>query len=146
MRFMTGFRAALVALSVAAVGFAATAEAASGRVNLSFFKGGWVIGGTAGSGVMSFQGRRYPLTIGGISYGLTFGGSQTNLSGRVTNIRRPSDIAGVYGAASAGVAVGPAGRQFIQLRNEKGAILILEGRQVGLIASLDLSGMAISIR
>jgi hypothetical protein len=31
------------------------------------------------------------------------------------------------------------------LTNEKGAILHLRGRQVGLIADLDLSGMAISL-
>jgi hypothetical protein len=32
------------------------------------------------------------------------------------------------------------------LINEKGAILHLNGRQIGLIADLDLSGMAISLR
>jgi hypothetical protein len=32
------------------------------------------------------------------------------------------------------------------LENEKGAVLSLNGRQVGLIANLDLSGMAISLR
>jgi hypothetical protein len=32
------------------------------------------------------------------------------------------------------------------LENEEGAVLSLNGRQVGLIANLDLSGMAISLR
>ena len=66
-------------------------------------------------------------------------------SARVTNIRRPSDVAGVYGAAGAGLAVG-GGAQAIVLRNEKGAVLTLAGRQVGLIASADLSGLAIALR
>jgi MFS family permease len=86
-----------------------------------------------------------PWAIGGISYGLTFGASQTDLVGRVTNIRQPSDVAGVYGAAGAGAAIG-AGAQAIVLRNEKGATLTLSGRQVGLIASADLSGLAISLK
>lgn len=73
-----------------------------------------------------------------------FGGSKTHLKGRVRNIRRPSDVAGVYAAAGAGLAVG-GGARAIVLTNQKGAILELSGRQVGLIANLDLSGLAISL-
>ena len=83
--------------------------------------------------------------IGGISYGIVFGASQTDLRGRVRNIRRPSDVAGVYGAAGAGLAVGR-GASAIVLTNQNGAILELSGRQVGLIANADLSGLAISMR
>jgi len=54
-------------------------------------------------------------------------------------------VAGVYGAAGAGAAVG-VGAGTIVLKNEKGAVLALNGREVGLIANLDLSGMAISLR
>ena len=151
MRRLSGFRSgliALIALAGAGVSSAAVSTAAhadSGSIRISFVKAGWVIGGAAGSGVLSFRGRSYPLSVGGLSYGFTFGGSQTNLVGRVTNIRSPSDVAGVYGAAGAGVAVG-GGAQAIVLRNEKGATLTLSGRQVGLIASADLSGLAISMR
>jgi len=65
---------------------------------------GWIIGGSGGSGVLDFRGRRYPLSTGGLDYGLVFGGSKTILRGRVSNIFRPSDVAGVYGAAGAGLA------------------------------------------
>jgi hypothetical protein len=34
----------------------------------------------------------------------------------------------------------------IRLRNAKGAVLALSGRQIGLIADIDLSGLAISLR
>jgi len=47
-----------------------------------------------------------------------FGGSKTVLHGRVSNIYRPSDVAGVYGAAGAGLAVAPA-RAAIVLTNQK---------------------------
>ena len=67
------------------------------------------------------------------------------LSGRVSNIRRPSDVAGVYGAAGAGAAVG-IGARAIVLTNEKGAELRLSGGQVGLMLNADLSGLAISLR
>jgi hypothetical protein len=106
---------------------------------------GWFIGASGGSGMLVFHGRRYPLSIGGLSAGLVFGASATRLHGHVSNIRRPSDVAGVYGAAGAGAALA-VGARAIVLRNEKGAVLTWSGRQVGLMANADLSGLAISMR
>jgi hypothetical protein len=146
MRFSSGLRTALIAL-IALVGasLSSAAIADSGTVRLSVVKGGWFLGASGGSGTLTFRGRNYPLSVGGLSAGLVFGASQTNLVGRVSNIRRPSDVAGVYGAAGAGAAAG-VGARAITLRNEKGALLRLTGRQIGLMANVDLSGMAISMR
>ena len=85
------------------------------------------------------------LSTGGLDYGLVFGGSKTVLRGRVSNIYRPSDVAGVYGAAGAGLAVGRGARAIV-LTNQKGAVLELSGHQVGLMANADLSGLAITMR
>jgi hypothetical protein len=114
-------------------------------VSLIVYKGGWIIGGSGGSGTLTFRGRTYPLSVGGIDYGLVFGGSRTVLQGRASNIERPSDVAGVYGAAGAGIAV-VRGVRAIVLTNQNGAILELSGRQVGLIANADLSGLGITLR
>jgi hypothetical protein len=73
-----------------------------------------------------------------------FGASETHFVGTVSNIFGPADVTGVYGAAGAGAAL-VAGGGVIVLKNEKGAVLSLSGRQVGLIANLDLSGMAITL-
>jgi hypothetical protein len=132
-------------MAIAGASFAPAAHAGSGSIQLSVLKGGWFIGGSGGHGVLYFRGRRYPLSIGGVSAGLVFGGSQTFLSGRVRNIRYASDVAGVYGAAGAGAAVG-VGVRAIVLRNGKGALLELTGRQVGLLLNADLSGLAITLR
>lgn len=134
---------ALVAMVGASISSAASAD--SGIVRISVVKGGWFIGANGGWGTLIFHGRRYPLSVGGVDAGLVFGLSQTTLVGRVINIRRPSDVAGVYAAAGAGAAVG-IGARLIQLANDKGAVLQLEGRQIGLIANLDLSGLAIALR
>ena len=142
----SGIRTVIIALAaVLAASFSSAAHADSGTVRISFIKAGWVIGGSVGSGTLTFQGRTYPLSIGGLSYGFTFGGSQTNLHGRVSNIYRPSDIEGVYGAAGAGATV-IRGPQAIILTNQKGAVLELSGRQTGLMVNLDLSGMALSLK
>ena len=143
MKISHPLRAALVAL-IALAGLSA-ARADEGTVSLVIYKAGWVIGGSGGHGVLNFRGHRYALTTGGLDYGLVFGGSKTILRGRVSNIWRPSDVAGVYGAAGAGLALG-AGARAIVLTNQKGAVLELSGFQTGLMANADLSGLAITMR
>jgi hypothetical protein len=144
MKISSAVRTTLIAL-IALVGLSSTTVADSGTVRLTIYKAGWIIGGSGGSGTLYFRGRAYSLSTGGLDYGLVFGGSKTVLYGRVRNIERPSDIAGVYGAAGAGLAVGRGARAIV-LVNQKGAVLELSGRQVGLLANIDLSGLAITIR
>jgi len=146
MRISNLFRAAVIALiAVAGVGLASIANADSGRISFRVLKAGFVVGASGGSGTLYFQGRSYPISIGGLSYGFTFGASETNFRGTVTNIRSPYDVAGVYAAAGAGVAAG-AGAGAIVLTNNKGAILTLAGHQVGLIVAADLNGLVITVR
>jgi hypothetical protein len=143
MRLSSAARAVLFVLALLAGPSAARAD--EGAVTLIILKAGWFFGGSAGTGVMTFHGQTYGLSAGGIDYGLVFGGSQTTLNGRVRNIRRAEDVAGVYAAAGAGVAFG-AGVRGIVLTNQNGAILELSGKQLGLIANLDLSGLAITLK
>jgi hypothetical protein len=74
-----------------------------------------------------------------------FGGSKVVLHGNVSHICEPSDVAGVYGAARAGLTVG-GGVRVIMLTNQTGAVPQLFGRQEGLMANADLSDLAISMR
>ena len=146
MKMLSAIRVALLALvAFAGTALSSAARADEGFVSLTIYKAGWVIGGSGGGGVLTFHGRSYPLSAGGLDYGLVFGGSKTVLRGRVSNIYRPSDVAGVYGAAGAGLAVG-GGARAIVLTNQKGAVLELSGHQVGLMANVDLSGLAITLK
>ena len=142
---MKSLRVILVALAALLATGLNAARADEGYIRLSFLKAGWVIGGTAGSGTLTFRGRSYPVSVGGLSYGFTFGGSQTFLQGRVSNIYRVRDIEGVYGAGSAGAAV-IRGPQAAVLTNQNGVVLTLAGGQTGLIVNLDLSGLALTLR
>jgi len=148
MRIPNPLRNAFLAL-IAMVGVLGiglhSAHADSGSITLVVYKGGWIIGGSGGHGTLTFHGRHYRLGVGGLDYGLIFGGSKTVLHGRVRHISRASDVQGVYAAAGAGLAVGR-GVRAIVLTNTKGAVLELEGRQVGLMANADLSGLAITLR
>jgi hypothetical protein len=147
MRRSPRFRAWLIALIAGlTVSLSSAALADSGTISLTVIKGGWIIGASGGSGTLVFKGRRYALGVGGLSVGFTFGGAKATLSGRVSNIRRPSDVEGVYGAAGAGGALGRGGAGVIVLTNDKGAMLELQGRQVGLMVSADFSGLVISLK
>jgi hypothetical protein len=146
MKLSSAFRAALIAVAaVVGIGLSSAAQADSGTVSLTIYKAGWFIGGSGGSGTLNFRGRSYRLSTGGLDYGLVFGGSKTVLRGRVSNINRPSDVAGVYGAAGAGIAIGRGARAIV-LSNQKGAVLELSGQQTGLMANADLSGLAITMK
>ena len=117
MKLSSAIRVALLALTAfAGTMLSSASHADEGFVQLTIYKAGWIIGG-----------------------------SKTILRGRVSNIFRPSDVAGVYGAAGAGLAVGRGARAIV-LTNQKGAVLELTGHQVGLMANADLSGLAITMR
>jgi hypothetical protein len=146
MRLSLRLRSAVFAFTaLLAVVLSSAVFADGGSISFKVFKAGWVIGASGGSGTLVFHGQAYPISIGGLSAGFVFGGSETFFHGSVSNITSPRDVSGVYGAVGGGAALG-VGAQAIVLRNEKGATLTLTGRQVGLQINADLSGLSISVR
>ncbi len=133
--------AALAAGSVAAV---SPAEAATGSVSIRIVSAGFIFGASIGSGILRFQGTDFRLRIGGISAGATIGASGTDLVGTASHLHQPADIEGIYSAVGAGLSVA-GGRSAAQLTNARGVVLRLHGRQMGLMFSIDLSGMSISL-
>ena len=129
----------------ALLGFAPAAFAANGTIELEIYKAGFIVGGSGGSGTLKLDGKRYPLTIGGVSLGATIGFSKAQLVGSVRNIKKPSDIEGVFTAGTAGVAVA-GGPKVAELKNSNGVELSVKGQQVGLEFSVDLSGMEIKLK
>jgi hypothetical protein len=139
-------RATLAAtVMLAGIGLSSTAQAETCSISFTVIKAGWVIGGSGGSGALRCGGRTYPLSIGGLSYGVMFGASETRFTGTATFRGSPYNVAGVYGAGGVGGAAGR-GAQVMVLTNNKGTTLSLTGRQVGLQINADLSGLAISMR
>ena len=146
MRFAHLVRVSLIALlALAGVALSSAARADSGSISFRVIKAGFVVGGSGGSGTLTFHGKSYRLGIGGISYGFTFGASETRFHGTVSNIRGPGDVSGVYAAGNVGAAVGR-GAQAIVLTNQHGAVLTLTGSSVGAIISADLNGLAVTVK
>jgi hypothetical protein len=141
-------RSALLTASLALAGVAMTSAAAfadTARVNLTIYKAGFIVGASGGRGTVTFHGRTFPIRVGGVSLGATIGASKAQLVGAAHNIHTIRDIAGIYTAAGAGLAVAGGGR-VAQLQNSNGVSLQLKGRQVGFIFSIDLSGLELSLR
>ncbi len=120
------------------------AEAATGSISIRIVSAGFIFGASVGSGILRFQGTDFRLNVGGISAGATIGASGTDLVGTAYHLRQPADIEGIYSAVGAGLSVA-GGRSVAQLTNSRGVVLRLHGRQMGLMFSIDLSGMSISL-
>jgi hypothetical protein len=137
-------------LSVAFVPAALTAiqtspaAAASGRIELRLTRAGFILGFSSGSGSLFYGGKRYRLNLGGVSLGATIGVASVDFVGRVRHLRRSSDIEGTYRAVGAGLAAAGGGA-VARLRNSRGVELEVSGKQIGFMASVDLSGLRIRL-
>ena len=138
------FGAVIMAAAIMLAGTASQSYAETGSVRLKITKVGFIVGVGGGSGTLTFQGRRYRLSIGGVSAG-TIGVAGMDLVGTASNLRTAADIAGTYSALSAGVALA-GGARVATLQNSNGVVLQLHGQQVGLSASLSVSGLTISLQ
>jgi hypothetical protein len=146
MQILPRFRSIAIALmALASLGFVSAAHADSGTIRFAVYKAGFFVGGSGGEGTLTFRGRKYRVSIGGVSAGLVFGASKTYYRGTVRHIRRASDVTGIYGAAGGGGAIGR-GAQAIVMQNDKGAVLELTGDQRGLHINADLSGLSITVK
>lgn len=138
--------AAALLLGPLAIGAAEASAAAgsSGRIAFRITRAGFIVGVGGGTGTLTFNGRKYPLSIGGISLGATIGIASADFVGRVRRLRRASDIAGTYSAVGAGLAAAGGG-SVARLVNSRGVELEVSGKQVGFMASIDLSGLRIRL-
>src|SRR4051794_4408630 len=128
-----------------AIAFGGSAEAKTGSVRMQIYKAGFIVGVSGGKGTITLDKRTYPITLGGVSLGATVGASKTDLVGRAYNLTSVADIEGTYSAAEAGLAVAGGGK-VAKLKNSRGVVLEVKGKQMGLMVSVDLSGMEIALK
>lgn len=68
----------------------------SGTVTIHQVQVAFIGSGSGGSGILRFQGRNYPFTLGGLGIG-GIGISRLDATGTVYNLTRLEDFNGVYG-------------------------------------------------
>src|SRR5512135_3004731 len=74
-----------------------------------------------GNGTFTFQGKKYPVKVQGLSLA-SVGIAKVTAVGDVYNLTKPEDVAGTYVAFTGGIAIagGPKG---IMARNQNGVVL-----------------------
>jgi hypothetical protein len=138
------YHACLVAATTlyASIGFATPSHAISGTVRVAVAKAGLVVGAGAGRGTLTFRHRNYSFTVQGLSLGLTAGASISKLTGRADYINELSDFSGLYTVVGGGGAlVGGIGG--VQLKNDKGVLISLQGPKAGLEFAANISSVVI---
>jgi hypothetical protein len=119
----------------------------AGLVKLHFKSVGVGVGGSSGEGVLSFQGKEYPIAISGVNIG-DLGVSQFQGAGKVYDLKSIADFSGNYVATQAGFAV-RGGQSSLSMRNAKGVTVVIlqdQGKESGTRLSLGPSGVTLKIK
>jgi len=135
--------AVIITAAAILVATATQSYARTGTVHLKIIKAGFFVAAGGGNGVLRYQGKTYPLRIGGVGVG-SLGIAAVHLVGTASDLRSPTDIRGTYIAAGAGATL-LSGAQFVTLRNDHGVVMRLRGLQSGFQVSLGLAGMTIKM-
>ena len=120
------------------------APAPSGRVNLEFGQGGFILSTSGGKGVLTYRGRRHPFAIGSVGFG-GIGVSKVTAVGEVYNLQRLEDFAGAYGQARASYAMG-SGKGVQWLENGNGVVIKLRTVTKGVSLDLGADGLVIKLK
>ncbi len=138
-------RLVTVTLFVVVLSATSSFAQAPGYVRLKLVKAALMVGAGGGSGVLTYRGRDYPFRVSGLSLGVAAGASVSRLEGWASGIKQVSDFAGTYSSVGGGGAfVGGAGG--VQLGNEKGVKLALQGPRAGMEFAGNLSQIVISLK
>ena len=105
-------------------------------------RAGFIVGFGSGSGTLRFNGKLYRLSVAVPP--ATIGIASADFVGKARHLHRSSDIAGTYTAVGAGLAAAGGGA-VARLRNSRGVVLEVQARQIGFMASVDLSGLRLRL-
>jgi hypothetical protein len=142
---MTGCFLMTAALLVSGLALAEEAKQPVGKVSIEEKQFGLILGGSKGSGLLTFEGKEYPFKLTGLSAGINVGASKMSATGEVYDLTNVADFPGTYTKLAAGVAVG-GGVGGLHLKNENGVIMTLHSRTKGLDLNLGtVSGITVTM-
>jgi hypothetical protein len=115
----------------------------SGYVRMNQVQAAYIGSGNTGSGVLRYQGRSYPFSVGGLGVG-GIGISKIEAKGEVYGLQNLRDFAGAYVQGRYGFALGNTSGGDLWLQNGSGVIMRLVAKRQGLM--LSLGGDAVVIK
>ncbi|MDG4549186.1 MAG: DUF1134 domain-containing protein [Candidatus Contendobacter sp.] len=145
VRKITGGILLATSLLLSGLAVAADIDKPVGKVTIAERQFGLVLGGSTGSGTLTFKGKKYSFKLKGLSAGLNVGISRMSAVGEVFALKKVSDFPGTYTVLAAGVAVG-GGVGGLRLQNENGVIMNLRSRTKGLNLNLgNVTGLTVTM-
>jgi hypothetical protein len=97
-----------------------------------------------GDGVLTYQGKDYPITVSGLSL-LDLGVSKASATGKVYFLKKPSDFSGNYFATQATFALAGGGSELV-MANGNGVFVALQSEQSGTQLTLGASGVSLKLK
>jgi hypothetical protein len=97
-----------------------------------------------GDGVLSYQGRDYPITVSGLSL-IDLGVSSVSATGRVYFLKKASDFTGNYFATQATFAVAGGSGELV-MANGNGVFVALQSEQTGTQLTAGPAGMNLKLK
>jgi len=102
-----------------------------------------LLGGDKGKGVLTFQGKKYPFTIKGLTAG-GIGIQKVHASGNVYFLKKVEDFTGKYTELTAG-ATAAKGIGTASFQNNRGVYMSMKERATGLALSLGIGVMEVEL-
>jgi len=102
------------------------------------------IGFSWGGGTLTYQGKRYPVSVDGLSVG-SVGIARATASGSVYNLKSLDDFNGTYTAVGAGAAVAGGG-SISTMQNQNGVRVTLRATTKGIKFTLGAAGVSMHIK
>lgn len=144
-RKMTAQVLLAASLLMSGLALAADVKKPVGKVSIEEQQFGLIIGGSMGSGTLSFHGKKHAFKLKGLSVGLNVGVSKMSAAGEVYDLKKISQFPGTYTKLDASVALG-GGVGGLQLKNENGVIMTLHSRTTGVDLNLGtVSGVTVTL-
>jgi hypothetical protein len=102
------------------------------------------VGVTWGDGVLTYRGKKYPVSVSGLSV-VDLGVSKISARGEVHNLKKLEDFDGNYAAAGAGATVG-GGAGAAALKNQNGVEVTLTATTKGVKFALAGGGVEMKVK
>lgn len=116
----------------------------SGTVNITETQFALIVGGSRGSGVLTYQGKTYPFKISGMSVGANVGISKVSLAGEVYDMNNLSKFSGTFTKLESSITLG-GGVGGTVLKNQNGVIMRLTSTSEGVQLNLSSSGVTVKL-
>jgi hypothetical protein len=102
------------------------------------------VGISWGKGTLTYKGKQYPVSVGGLSLGKV-GITKVTASGEVYNLKKLQDFEGNYTSATADVTLA-GGHSGVTMKNQNGVLVVIHETSKGVDLTIGASGVDMKLK